>query len=210
MRVVIFGATGRIGRPLLAEALKRGHEVVAFARDPGKLNLEHERLTVVAGDVLDAEAVEKAVVGGDAVLSVIGHAKGGMKDVQRRGTGNIVAAMEKRGVRRLVSLTGAGVRTEGDEPKPVDRLINLFMKTLERDVLEDAEEHVRVIQGSGLEWVIVRGRRLTEGEKKGNYRVALVVGKNSGTAISRADLADFMLDQVVEDAYLGRMPVVSY
>ena len=44
----------------------------------------------------------------------------------------------------------------------------------------------------------------------GNYRVALVVGKNSGSAISRADLADFMVDQVVEETYLGRMPVVSY
>jgi hypothetical protein len=57
---------------------------------------------------------------------------------------------------------------------------------------------------------IVRGRRLTEGEKRGNYRVSPVVGKNSGTFIFRADLADFMLDQVVDNTYLGRMPVVSY
>lgn len=66
-----------------------------------------------------------------------------------------------------------------------------------------------MIQESGLEWVIVRGPRLTEGEKKGRYRVGLV-GKNSGTRISRADLAQFMLDQITDDAHLRRMPVVSY
>ncbi|QIN82018.1 NAD(P)H-binding protein [Rubrobacter tropicus] len=209
MKVAIFGATGRTGRPLVKEALERGHAVTAFARDPSRLGVSRDRLVVVRGDVTDASAVERAVSGQDAVVSALGHAKGSPKDVQTRGTANIVAAMEKHGARRLVSLTGAGVRTEGDEPKLVDKVFGLLLKTLQRDVLEDAEGHVAVIRASGLEWVVVRGPRLTEGEKKGQYRVGLV-GKNSGTSISRADLADFMLDQLTDDAHLGRMPVVSY
>ena len=158
---------------------------------------------------MDSAAVRGAVSGQDAVVSALGHAQGSPKDVQTRGTVNIVAAMEEYGVRRLVSLTGAGVRAEGDEPKFVDKVFALLLKTLQRDVLEDAAEHVAVVRESGLEWVIVRGPRLTRGERKGRYRVG-PVGKNSGTQISRADLAEFMLDQITDDTHLRRMPVVSY
>lgn len=209
MKVAIFGSTGRTGRHLVRRALERGHEVTAFARDPGRLGISHDRLTVVRGDVLDPSAVDRAVAGQEAVVSALGHAKDAPKDVQTRGTENIVRAMKEHGVGRLVSLTGAGVRAEGDEPKLVDKVFGLLLKTLQRDVLEDAENHVRVVRGSGLGWVIVRGPRLTEGARTGSYRVGLV-GRNSGTSISRADLADFMLDQLVSDAHLGGMPVVSY
>ena len=209
MKVTVFGASGRTGRPLVEQALGRGYEVTAFVRDPSRFGLSHERLTIVRGDVTDGSAVEEAVSGQDAVVSALGHVKGSPKDVQTRGTENVVAAMKKHGVRRLVSLTGAGVRAEGDEPKFVDKTITFLLKRLQPAALEDGVRHAEVIKRSGLEWVIVRGPRLTEGEKKGQYRVGLV-GKNSGTQVSRADLADFMLDQITDDAHLGRMPVVSY
>ena len=209
MRVAIFGATGRTGRHLVRQALERGYEVVAFARDPGRLGFSHERVVVVGGDVLDAAAVDGAVDGCDAVISALGHARGAPKDVQTRGTQNIVRAMKEHGVRRIVSLTGAGVRAEGDEPKLVDRVFAFLLRVLQKDVLEDAANHVDVVQGSRLEWVIVRGPRLTEGDKTGDYRVGLV-GKNSGTRISRPDLAGFMLDQLASDAHLRSMPLVSY
>ncbi|MBA3424639.1 MAG: NAD(P)-dependent oxidoreductase [Rubrobacteraceae bacterium] len=209
MRVVVFGASGRTGRRLVEGALRRGHEVTAFVRDPSKLSLEHERLRVVGGDVMDAAAVEDAVAGRDAVLVALGHTKTSAKDVQLVGTRNIVGAMQRHGVRRIVSLTGAGVRDPEDQPKLFDRAITGLLRRLQRDVLEDAERHAEVIKNSGLEWVIVRGPVLTDGERKGGYRVGYV-GKNSGTRISRADIADFMLDQLEDDVHLGRMPMVSY
>ena len=209
MRVAIFGASGRTGRPLVEQALAVGHEVRALVRDPSKLRVGHERLVVIRGDVLDAAKVEETVDGTDAVLSALGQTKASPKDVQTRGTENIVAAMEKHGVRRLVSLTGAGVRDPRDEPKLVDRVITFLLRRLQPDVLEDGVRHAGVIRLSGLEWVIVRGPRLTEGPKKGEYRVGMV-GKNSGTQISRADLAEFMLGQLTADTHLRQMPVVSY
>jgi putative NADH-flavin reductase len=209
MRVAIFGASGRTGRPLVQQALAAGHGVRALVRDPSKLREGHERLVVIRGDVLDASKVEETVVGTDAALSALGQTKGSTKDVQTGGTENIVAAMEKHGVRRLVSLTGAGVRDERDEPKLMDRAITFLLRRLQPDILEDGVRHAEVIRASGLEWVIVRGPRLTEGPKKGEYRVGMV-GKNSGTRISRADLAEFMLGQLTADTHLRRMPVVSY
>jgi putative NADH-flavin reductase len=209
VRVAVFGASGRTGRPLVEQALARGHEVRALVRDPSKLQVKHERFVVIRGNVLDAAKVGETITGTDAVLSALGQTKTSPKDVQTRGTENIVAAMEKHGARRLVSLTGAGVRDELDEPKLVDKAITFLLKRLQPDVLEDGVRHAEAIEASGLEWVIVRGPRLTEGPKKGDYRVGMI-GKNSGTQISRADLAEFMLDQLTTDAHLRQMPVVSY
>ncbi|MGH3144196.1 MAG: NAD(P)-dependent oxidoreductase [Rubrobacter sp.] len=209
MRIVVFGASGRTGRPLVGQALEAGHEVTAFVRDPARLPVRHERLRVVTGDVTDAVAVERTVAGQDAVISVLGPAKDAPKDVLTRGIGNIVAAMKRHGLRRLVSLTGAGVRDPEDRPKLLDRVIVAALKLVQRDVLEDGVRHAEVIKRSGLEWVVVRGPMLNEGEKTGEYRVGYV-GKNSGSKISRADLADFMLGQLADDTYLVRMPMVSY
>lgn len=209
MRVSVFGASGRTGRLLVERALGWDHEVTAFVRDPARLPLEHERLWVVSGDVTDAVAVGEAVAGQEAVLSALGHAKGAPRDVQTRGTQNIVAAMKKHGVRRLVSLTGAGVRDPADRPKLFDRAIVAVLQLVQRDVLDDGVRHAGVIQESGLEWVIVRAPRLTEDAGTGEYRVGYV-GRNSGTKISRADAADFMLAQLEDDKHLGRMPMISY
>ena len=209
MKLAVFGASGRTGKPLLEQALAAGHEVAAFVRDPSKLGMSHERLTVVEGDVKDSAKVREAVAGTDAVLSALGHTKSSAKDVQTVGTENIVAAMQECGVRRLVSLTGAGVGDPQDEPKLLDKAITTLLKLLQKDVLEDGENHARVIEKSRLDWVIVRGPMLTEGEKKGEYRVGYV-GKNSGTKISRADVADFMLRQTKDETYLGQKPMVSY
>ncbi len=209
MKLAVFGASGRTGRLLVEQALAEGHEVKALVRDPSRLSTRHDRPTVVRGDVLDAPKVDETVAGTEAVLSVLGQTKTSPKDVLTRGTKNIVAAMERHGVRRLVSLTGAGVRDQRDRPKLVDEAIVFVLKRLQPVLLEDAVRHAEIIKGSGLEWVIVRGPRLTEGPRRGEYRVGMI-GKNSGTQISRADLADFMLRQTAEDVYLRQMPVVSY
>lgn len=210
MKIAIFGATGKVGRHLVDQALERGDEVTVLARDASKLTTQrHERLKVVQGDVLDPEDVEQAVVGTRAVLSAIGHTKTSPKDVLSEGIKNIVAAMNEHGVRRLVSLTGAGVRDPKDDPKLVDRAIGALLKLLQRDLLEDSIRQARLIKESDLEWVIVRAPVLVEGEKKGEYRIGYV-GKESGTRLSRADLADFMLKQTTDDTYLHRAPVISY
>lgn len=210
MKISLFGATGKVGQHLVDQALERGDEVTAFVRDPSKLTTQqHKRLKVVQGDVLDPKDVEQAVAGTDAVLSTIGHTKTSSKDVLAEGIKNIIAAMNKHGVRRLVSLTGAGVRDPKDEPKLVDRIIGWLLKLLQKELLEDAIEQARMVKESHLDWVIVRAPVLTEGEKKGEYRIGYV-GKESGTTLSRADVADFMLKQTTDDTYLHQAPMVSY
>jgi len=208
MKLTIFGATGRTGIPLVQQALAAGHTVTAFVRTPEKLPITHDQLTVVQGDATVPAAVERAVAGADAVLSALGQTKGAPKDMQTVATRNIVAAMQQHGVRRLVSLTGAGVDAPQDQPKLINHLIKFALKTLSGDVLRDAENHAEVIRNSDLDWVIVRGPMLTEGPYTGQYRVGWV-GVNTSARIARADVADFMLKQVTDDTYLRQAPMIS-
>ncbi|MGH9164682.1 MAG: NAD(P)-dependent oxidoreductase, partial [Acidimicrobiales bacterium] len=68
MKLLIFGSTGGVGRLLVGQALEQGHTVTAFARNPSALGIDHERLVVLGGNVLDTGSVRAAVPGHDAVL----------------------------------------------------------------------------------------------------------------------------------------------
>src|SRR6185295_740494 len=102
-RVLILGATGGTGRQLVQQALDRGLSVTALARDPSRLRIEHPRLKVIQGDVLDERSVDAAVRGQDAVVSALGHKRYFRPTrILSDGTRNVVRAMEAHGVRRLV------------------------------------------------------------------------------------------------------------
>lgn len=208
MKLAIFGATGRTGKPLLNQALKAGHEVVALVRTPSKLTIQNPKLTVLEGDAMNPAEVDNVVQGSDAVISVLGQSKDSPRDMQTITITNIIAAMNKYGVKRLVSLTGAGVDDPRDRPKFVNHLIKMALKMMSGHVLKDAENHADAIRKSNLDWVIVRGPMLTDGPHTGNYRVGWV-GVNTGSRISRANLADFILKQTTDTTYLGQAPVVS-
>lgn len=206
--IALFGATGRTGRRVLDRALAAGYAVRAVVRDPATVDREHANLTVIRGDVVDPSAVAEAVVGSDVVLSLFGQVKGSPRTLQTDGTRVIVEAMRAAGVRRIVSLSGGGLRDRRDRPKAADHVIRFLLRTLSGHVLADAQGHLEVLQGSGLDWTVVRAPRLTEEPGRGTYRQGWV-GVGTGTSISRDDLADFILTQVEDRRFVGRLPFVS-
>jgi putative NADH-flavin reductase len=206
--LALFGATGKTGRHVLAQALEAGHSVRALARRPEALDA-HERLTVVAGDVRDRAAVREAVRGSDAVVSVFGQVKGSPPTLQTEGTQAIVDAMAEQGIRRIISLSGGGLPAEEhDQPKAPDRIIRWLLRRLSPAVLDDAIAHLAVLRASGLDWTVVRGPRLTDAPAAGSYRVGWV-GVNASTQIARADLARFILTQLDDDTFVHELPFVS-
>jgi putative NADH-flavin reductase len=207
--IALFGATGKTGRRVLDQALEQGLAVRALARDPAKIAVVRDRLTVIHGDVLDARSVDRVVEGADAVLSVFGHVKGSPDDVQADGTRLILDAMKHHGITRIVTLSGGGLRAEGkDQPKLPDRIIRGLLKLLSGKVLADAEAHLELLKQSGMEWTVVRGPRLTEEPGTGVYGVGWV-GGDSTTKISRDDLAKFLITQIDDLEYVHEMPFVS-
>lgn len=208
--ITIFGATGKTGRRVLQRALDAGYAVRALVRDPARVAAHSDRLTLVPGDVLDPEAVDRTIAGtGPAVLSLFGQLKGSPPTLQTDGTRLIVDAMERHGVTRLVTLSGGGLRAPQDRPGPMDHVMRGLLKVLAGQVLADAEGHLQVLRNSGLDWTVVRGPRLTEDPGRGQYRVGQV-GGGASSSISRDDLADFILTQVTDRSYVGQLPFVSY
>jgi putative NADH-flavin reductase len=209
VRLAVFGGTGRTGRLLVARALDAGHEVRALARRPATLDeTRGERLAVVAGDVRDAEAVSETIAGAEAVLSALGPVADSDADLLSAAARDIGAAAREHGARRLVWLTGAGVRDAGDRPKLVDRAFGAALRLVQRRLLEDSTAAVEAIRASDLEWTIVRAPRLVDGPGGGPLYIG-PVGPGSGTKVARADVAAFMLGEALEPAHARAMPVVS-
>ena len=209
-RVLIVGATGGTGRQLVAQALKRGYAVTAFVRDPSRLQLDHPQLTVIQGDVLDYSSVEAAMRGQGAVLSALGHKRFFYPTrILSKGTRNILRAMEAHGVPRLVCETSLGI---GDSVGRMGLLFTFFViPVILPFYFWDKTRQERIIARSKVEWVIVRPGMLTNGAMRGRYRHGRHVGNLFWTVrISRADVADFMLSQIVSDTYLRTAPGVCW
>lgn len=203
MRLVVFGATGGVGRELVAQALARGHELTAFVRDPGGLGVPHERLRRARGSVLDDTAVDGAVAGHEAVLCALGSRSWiGRDTICSEGTRRIVAAMARHGIRRLVVCSSSGV---GDSRNNIPWLGRPLVSL----VVSDKEIQEQVVRASDTDWILVRPTGLRDAPARGDIAVALP-GPLPTRRIARADVAAFMLDQIASDTYLRRAPAISW
>jgi uncharacterized protein YbjT (DUF2867 family) len=205
-RLLIVGATGGTGRRLVAQALERGFWVTALVRDPSKLRLDHQRLNVVQGNVLDASSVDVAMRGQEAVLSALGHKRYFYPTrILSEGTRNVLRAMETHGVRRFVCMSSLGI---GDSAGRLGLYYTFFVIPLILPLyFWDKTRQERTIAGSSLDWTIVRPGALTNGSKRGRVRHGARVGSFIWTVgVSRADVAEFMIDQLSAQTYL-RMAV---
>ncbi len=208
MKLAIFGATGRSGRPLVSQALARGDDVTVLVRDAARLPQSDPNLHVITGDAHDPEAVRQTVAGAHAVISVLGHRRGAGYKVLRVGSANIVTAMQETGVRRLVVLSITAVRDPRDRPRLVDRLLETVGRVLAAGVYADHMGQAATLRNSNLEWTIVRAPLLTERPHTGSYHVGHM-GDGLGARVSRADVAEFLLQQVTDTTYIGRAPLVG-
>lgn len=209
-KLALFGATGHTGKQFLEQALSRGYSIKALVRKPSNLSDHHPQLTIIKGDVLNAADVEKTIAGTDLVVSLFGHVKNSPEWLQTNGTENIVQAMKKHQLGRIISLSGGALPyPEKDKPKFADKMIRNIMKVVASKMLNDAIRHHQILEKSGLQWTIIRAPRLTNEAAKGAYRVGWV-GVNASTKIGRADLAEFIVKLVEDEQYDRQMPFVSY
>lgn len=208
MKIALFGGSRGTGRVILQKALDAGHEVRALVRDPAKIGVAHPRLTVVRGDARDPVRVAETVAGADCVVSAVGPVRGDAPGLMSSFAASLSAAMQQAGVRRLVYMSGAGVLQPEDPPALVPKLILPLMKLLAREVLEDSVAGVERIKSSPLDWTVVRAPRLDDGPPRGQYRVGYI--KPKFAPMSRADVADVVLQQLGSSEYRRRLPIVSY
>jgi putative NADH-flavin reductase len=209
MKILIVGATRGIGRQVLDQALAAGHAVTALVRDTRRLDAQHDRLKVVQGDVLDANAVALAMAGQEAVCCSLGvKVPWFYVNVFSDGTRNLLDAMKKTGARRLVCVTGIGA---GDSMGHGGFLYDrLFLPFLLRTIYADKDRQESMIKASDADWVIVRPGFLTNGPLTGRYRAITNLSGVTAGWISRADVAHFILQQLVAPSHLRQTPLLTY
>lgn len=204
MKLLVIGASQGVGALTVGAALERGHAVTAFARSPQKLVLDHPALTRTTGDFHAAVSVDAAVVGHDAVIvTASASTLKAFKDDPTffsRGTGFVIDAMKRHGVRRLVILSALGA---GDSRV----LLNFVMRALLVDLIlkrpfEDHERQEALVRSCGLDWVIARPSKLTGGPARKRYAKTIAM-EPVPSSISRADVADFLVDACTSEAWVG-------
>lgn len=208
MRISVFGGTGPTGLLLVEQALAAGHQVVAFARTPDKLP-EHERLTVIGGQLADADAIGAAIEGSDAVLSVLGPGRNS-GDVPPLvvGNRNIVTAMRAHGVSRLVALATPSARDDADTHDWKVALMVALVKHVQPVAYGAIVDVGEIVRTSGLDWTLVRVPLLTN--RPGTEAInARRVGQKGGLRLSRANAAAFLLHQATDTAYMHQAPFIS-
>ena len=198
-RLFIVGATGGIGRALVDQSIARGHEVTAFVRSPEKLGIPRAGLTVVKGDPRNVDELRAALPGHDAVLSALGPPGPGHTTINSDSARSTVAAMQAAQVRRLLIVSVAVLFEDQGF------LFWLFRKTLLRNIAADSAEMERVVVASSLDWTILRPPSLTNGRLTGRYNIEDDRMPRGGSSVSRADVAQFLLDEVDGGAHVKRI-----
>ncbi len=206
MHVAVFGATGGTGRQVVQQALAAGHRVTALVRNPDRLGIRHDDLTVVVGDVLDADKVAQTLAGADAVVVSLGNTANNPDYIVSQGTQVIVDAMRRLGrPKRIVVVSSLGV---GESKDQVPFAFKMLMKTVLKKPMEDKERQEAIVKASGLDWTIVRPGGLTDGPATGRYKAG-VDPKIMAGQVSRGDLAAFVLQQLTDDTYLHKAPAIT-
>lgn len=209
MNLLVIGATRGIGFELVRQALATGHQVTVVVRDPARLALRHRHLRIITGDIRDGRAIGTAMEGQEAVCITIGiNPTLHRVSVFSEGTGTVIRVMKEQGVKRLICVTGIGAGDSAGHGGPLyDKLVKpLLLGTVYHD--KNCQE--RLIRESGLEWIIVRPGFLTNGKKTGNYRILTNLANEKAGKISRADVADFILQQTAQMRYKEQTPLLTY
>lgn len=213
-KIAIVGANGTIGSRVLHEALQRGHQVTAVARDTSKITMRHPNLTVAAGDVLEPDSVATVAEGQDVLISAVGGGPGSASTIEPAAE-SLVAGLRTLGgnAPRLIAVGGAGSLRTADGKKAWD------LEGLPKAALPamhahgDALDFYRSVT-DGVEWTCLCPAAVTEpGDRTGFYRTALddlVVADDGTSRISTEDFAVALIDEIEEPKHIGERFAVGY
>jgi uncharacterized protein len=216
MRIVLFGATGNVGRRIAAEALRRGHEVVGVVRDPAAVQPPDPRVTLVRGDATDPASVAAVARGADAVVSAISprpNARGLPAPSLAVNARALVEGLRRAAVKRVLYVGGASTL----EVAPGQQLLDQpgFPDAYKAEAL-DGREALRVwrTQGEGLDWTFLSPAvEIGSGERTGSYRTTddrLLFDAQGKSFISFEDYAVALLDELERPKHVGRRFGVAY
>jgi uncharacterized protein YbjT (DUF2867 family) len=208
-KVLVIGASRGLGLETVRAALRAGHSVRALARSAASIRIQDAGLDKVSGDALDRDTIRNALQDVDVAIQTLGvHFSPRVifegTTLFSGSTRVMVDAMNAAGVKRLITVTGLGA---GDSRGHGGLLYDAVLLLLKR-VYDDKDVQEQIVKSSGLDWTIARPGLLTDSPATGRYR-ALTASKDwRAGAISRADVADFLVRQINDRALIGTTPLL--
>jgi putative NADH-flavin reductase len=212
MKLLVFDASGGTGTLVVQQALKKNYEVTAFVHNPEKLKIVHPNLKIVRGDVLQQSTIDEIISGHDAVICCLGSPATKVGKLRSDGTRNIVNSMRQHNMSRFVCQTSLGY---GDSKIVLDYTPFVFRKIIVPYLLKKTfDDHLlqeTYIKQSSLDWVIVRPGSMTNGKFTGSYRHDFAYSDHTlKVKISRADVADFLIEQATSNENQKKVIGISY
>lgn len=205
--VAVIAADGRTGRAFVTAALDSGMIVRAGYHSSSEALPSDKHLTAVQCDATSESDVRTLLNGADVVVSLIGHVKNSPASVQTDSIKTIAKVMKEYGLRRIISLTGTGVRLTGDTPSFIDKVLNICIRLVDPHRINDGVEHVKFLMSSNLNWTIIRVLKLTNGTSQGTVKFSLHGPAELLT--SRVRVARGIVQIINNDLYNQQAPIVQ-
>jgi uncharacterized protein len=206
LNICILGSTGRVGSKILSNSINAGHTVHALVRDITKAPQPVPNLKVIIGDVLDSSILNKVIANTEVIICALSTEGDALLS---SSIPLIIKAMEKNGIKRIITIGTAGILQARSEPN----FYRFQSKESRRKSTKDAEDHLSVYEHlkiSELEWTIVCPTYLPDGERTGIYRSERDILPDNGTSISTYDTADFAFGLLFSKQYLNCRVGLAY
>lgn len=214
MNIFIAGANGGIGRQAVEQALQAGHRVTALVRNPAKLQLMHPNLNIIKGDIMLPESFTDEMKGQQIVLSALGVSGGLFSDkpttLYSQGNANLLKAMEQHGVKRIICISASALEISPVIPWYVRLVARYVIQKLLKHMYADLHRMEAIVKESSADWTIIRPPQLTDKPLTANYRTAVNRFLKNCLQISRADVAHYMVSNLINQEIYRATVEIAY
>lgn len=205
-KIAVLGGGGRTGKHLVNQLINKGFKLKVLLRHPEQFLIQSQQIEIVNGDATHPESVRQLVEGCDAIISVVGQ-RPGEPLVASRATQNLLDAMNEFGIKRLISLAGLNVDAPSDRKGKETLLATEWMKTNYPEIHADRQKSYLLLEGSQLDWTLVRVPFIEFQEASGELAISLIDCPSG--KINAGSLAVFLVDQLFDESYCRKAPFVA-
>ncbi|MDJ1477939.1 SDR family oxidoreductase [Bacillus sp. LS15-K4] len=205
-KIAILGANGKAGKFLVNEALEKGYQVKILTRNSNNMAITNENLETIIGDARNFSSIRELLKGCRAVINAIGQPKN-ESYIFSTVTKHILEAMKEFEIKRYILISGGSLNVTGDQKGIVNKIGDTLFKVFLSKMMQDKYKELQTIQGSDVDWTIVRLPFVMEGKSSGNIKESLV--DMPGIKIQNSDIASFVIKQINSERYVGKCPFIS-
>ncbi|MFP3377640.1 SDR family oxidoreductase [Bacillus sp. SIMBA_069] len=205
-KIAILGANGKAGKFLVNEALEKGYQVKILTRNSNNIKITNGNLEIINGDARDFASIRELLKGCRAVINAVGQRKN-ESYIFSTVTKHILEAMKEFEIKRYILISGGSLDVTGDQKGIVNKIGATLFKVFLSKMMQDKYKELQTIQGSNIDWTIVRLPFVMEGKSIGDIKESLV--DMPGIKIQNSDIAPFVIKQINSERYVGKCPFIS-